>query len=65
MAAMARAEGILALEQEGEGGAHDRFLSQGIILSVDGTEPDLIMDIMETEVKFIECVPFPRNWKSL
>lgn len=54
MAAMARAEGILALEQEVEGGAHDRFLSQGIILSVDGTEPDLIMDIMETEVKFIK-----------
>ena len=29
MAAMARAEGILALEQEVEGGAHDRFLSRG------------------------------------
>jgi hypothetical protein len=29
-------------------------LGQGVRLAVDGTEPDLIMDIMETELSFIE-----------
>ncbi|MFP6643168.1 MAG: FliG C-terminal domain-containing protein [Candidatus Latescibacterota bacterium] len=34
--------------------AEDPFLRQGIMLAVDGTEPDLIMDILETEMQFIE-----------
>jgi len=49
----ARREGILALEQAVED-TDDQFLSGGIRLAVDGTEPDLIMDILETEVRFIE-----------
>ena len=49
----ARREGILALEQAIEDG-DDTFLSQGVRLAVDGTEPDLIMDILETELQFIE-----------
>ena len=49
----ARREGILALEQAVEE-ADDPFLSQGVRLAVDGTEPDLIMDILETEIQFIE-----------
>ena len=49
----ARREGILALEQAVEEG-DDPFLSQGVRLAVDGTEPDLIMDILETELQFIE-----------
>ncbi|MEW6755832.1 MAG: motility protein A [Candidatus Latescibacterota bacterium] len=49
----ARREGILALEQAVEE-ADDQFLSQGVRLAVDGTEPDLIMDILETELQFIE-----------
>ena len=49
----ARREGILALEQAVEEG-DDAFLSQGVRLAVDGTEPDLIMDILETELQFIE-----------
>jgi chemotaxis protein MotA len=49
----ARREGILALEQAMEDG-DDPFLSQGVRLAVDGTEPDLIMDILETELQFIE-----------
>lgn len=49
----ARREGILALEQAAEE-ANDQFLSQGVRLAVDGTEPDLIMDILETELQFIE-----------
>ena len=49
----ARREGILALEQAVED-VDDGYLASGIRLAVDGTEPDLIMDIMETEVQFIE-----------
>ena len=49
----ARREGILALEQAVEE-AGDPFLSQGVRLAVDGTEPDLINDILETELQFIE-----------
>jgi chemotaxis protein MotA len=49
----ARREGILALEQAVQE-ADDQFLSQGVRLAVDGTEPDLIMDILETELQFIE-----------
>ncbi|MDA0337202.1 MAG: hypothetical protein O2782_18725 [bacterium] len=52
MAATARAETIVALEEEVNRGSHDPFLSQGIRLAVDGTEPDLIMDILETELSF-------------
>ena len=49
----ARREGILALEQAIEDG-DDNFLSSGVRLAVDGTEPDLIMDILETELQFVE-----------
>ena len=49
----ARREGILALEQA-VGDVDDAFLNQGVRLAVDGTEPDLIMDILETELQFIE-----------
>ena len=49
----ARREGILALESAMEDG-DDIFLSTGVRLAVDGTEPDLIMDILETELSFIE-----------
>ncbi|MEE2657957.1 MAG: motility protein A [Candidatus Latescibacterota bacterium] len=49
----ARREGILALEQAIEEG-DDPFLSTGIRLAVDGTEPDLIQDVLETELAFVE-----------
>ena len=49
----ARREGILALEQAVDD-ADDALLTGGIKLAVDGTEPDLIMDILETELQFIE-----------
>ena len=49
----ARREGILALENE-VSSKDDTFLAQGVRLAVDGTEPDLIMDILETELQFIE-----------
>jgi chemotaxis protein MotA len=49
----ARREGILALEQAVEDG-DDPFLAGGVKMAVDGTEPDLIMDILETELGFLE-----------
>ena len=48
----ARREGILALEQAVED-TDDAFLGAGIRLAVDGTEPDLIMDVLETELQFV------------
>ena len=52
MAETARREGILALENEPL--EDNKFLQQGVRLAVDGTEPALIMDIMETELMFVE-----------
>ena len=51
-AEIARREGILALEKTVEE-SDDGFLSQGLRLAVDGTEPELLMDIIETERQFI------------
>ena len=53
LAETARREGILSLEAAIEEG-DDPFLSTGVRLAVDGTEPDLIMDILETELQFVE-----------
>tara|TARA_B100001250_G_scaffold397565_1_gene404816 strand:+ start:1828 stop:2607 length:780 start_codon:yes stop_codon:yes gene_type:complete len=49
----ARREGILALESAAAD-AGDEFLSSGIRLAVDGTEPDLIEEILETELMYLE-----------
>ena len=53
MAAMARAEGILALESKASE-TEDEFLSKSIQLAIDGTAPELIKDILTTEVAFME-----------
>ncbi len=53
LAALAQRDGILALETELRRD-DDPFLCGGIRLAVDGTHPDLIMDILETELRFIE-----------
>lgn len=52
-AEQARREGILALEARAQE-ISDTFLKKGIQLAVDGTEPDLIKDILSTEISFIE-----------
>lgn len=52
-AEQARREGILALEARAQE-IDDDFLKKGIQLAVDGTEPDLIKDILSTEISFIE-----------
>lgn len=49
----ARREGILALEEKAQK-LEDPFLKKGIGLAVDGTEPELIRDILKTEMDYIE-----------
>jgi chemotaxis protein MotA len=46
---LARREGILALDRE-LGEVEDPFMRVGLEMAVDGTEPDTILDIMETEI---------------
>jgi chemotaxis protein MotA len=48
-AEIARRDGILALESVSEEG-DDPFLIKGVQLAVDGTDPELIKDMMETEL---------------
>lgn len=53
MSAIARREGILALEIYAKQ-ADEPFLEKGIQLAVDGTPPELLKDILTTEVAFME-----------
>lgn len=50
---VARKEGLLSLE-EAAGDINDDFLKKGIMLVVDGTDPELVRAIMETEMGAIE-----------
>lgn len=50
---VARKEGLLSLE-EAAGNLDDDFMKKGILLIVDGTDPDLVRGIMETELISIE-----------
>jgi len=49
----ARREGLLALEEEVEG-LDNEFLKKGVQLVVDGTDPQLVRNIMETKITFVE-----------
>lgn len=49
----ARREGLLALEEEIESSS-DEFLKKGIQLVVDGTDPELVKNILEIEIGFME-----------
>ncbi|HZJ58024.1 MAG TPA: MotA/TolQ/ExbB proton channel family protein [Clostridia bacterium] len=53
LANIARKEGLLALE-EAAYGTDDPFLQKGILLIVDGTDPELVRNILETELDFVE-----------
>ncbi|MBR1470770.1 MAG: motility protein A [Lachnospiraceae bacterium] len=53
LANTARKEGLLALD-EGAADIDDPFLKKGIMLVVDGTDPELVKAIMETELDAIE-----------
>lgn len=50
---VARKEGLLSLE-EAAADMDDAFLKKGILLMVDGTDPELVRAIMETELVSIE-----------
>jgi chemotaxis protein MotA len=52
-AELARREGILALEDKMKD-VDDDFLSQGLQLAVDGTEPDLMRTILGTEIAYLQ-----------
>jgi chemotaxis protein MotA len=52
-AEMARREGILSLDKELKN-IEDPFIQKAVQLLVDGTEPELIRDILETEIIFLE-----------
>jgi chemotaxis protein MotA len=51
---VARKEGLLALE-EAANGIEDDFLKKGVLLIVDGTDPELVRSILETELNCIEA----------
>jgi len=50
---IARKEGLLSLE-EAVGDLNEPFLKKGILLIVDGTDPDLVRAILETELVSVE-----------
>ncbi len=50
---VARKEGLLALE-EAANSIDDEFMKKGVLLIVDGTDPELVRSIMETELTCIE-----------
>lgn len=50
---IARKEGLLALE-EAANTIEDPFMKKGILLIVDGTDPELVRSIMETELMCVE-----------
>lgn len=50
---VARKEGLLALEEAAQD-LEDQFMKKGVLLIVDGTDPDLVRAIMETELSCIE-----------
>jgi len=53
LANIARREGLLALE-EAVSEINDDFLQKGVMLIVDGTDPELVKNILETELSYIE-----------
>ena len=48
----ARREGLLALEDEVLK-MDDPFLKKGVQLAIDGTDPELVREIMETDIQFL------------
>jgi chemotaxis protein MotA len=49
LAERARREGLLALETEAAE-IHDKAIQKGVLLVVDGTDPELVREIMESDV---------------
>lgn len=53
LALAARKEGLLALEEMAQS-MEEPFMKKGILLIVDGTDPELVRNILETELVFLE-----------
>lgn len=53
MSRKARVEGLLSLEKD-INGLDDEFLKKGLQLMVDGTEADMLRDIMSIELSYLE-----------
>ncbi|MGN0427970.1 MAG: motility protein A [Agathobacter sp.] len=69
LANVGRKEGLLALE-EAANGIDDEFMKKGIMLVVDGTDPDLVRGILETDVMCMESrhkkvIAFWEKWGEL
>lgn len=65
----ARKEGLLALEEVAQT-LDDEFMKKGILLIVDGTEPELVRGIMETELVNMDArhksgAGFFDNWAAM
>ena len=65
----ARKEGLLALE-EAANGLEDEFLKKGINLVVDGTDPELVRGILETDLMCVadrhkKVIGFWEKWGEL
>lgn len=54
LANVARKEGLLALE-EAANNIEDPFLKKGVMLVVDGTDPELVRGILETDLNNLEA----------
>lgn len=66
---IARKEGLLALE-EAANGIEDEFMKKGVMLVVDGTDPELVRGILETDLNCIEdrhkkVIGFWEKWAEL
>ena len=66
---IARKEGLLALE-EAANGIEDPFLKKGVMLVVDGTDPELVRGILETDLVCVEgrhkkVIGFWEKWAEL
>ena len=59
-AELARSEGILAMEAS-EGEIASSFVREGVRLVVDGTEPDLVREVLETRAQTIDRNRRTRN----
>ena len=64
-----RKEGLLALE-EAANGSEDEFLKKGIMLVVDGTDPELVRGILETDLMCVETrhknvIKFWEKWAEM
>ncbi len=69
LANVARKEGLLALE-EAANNIEDPFLKKGVMLVVDGTDPELVRAILETDLNNVEarhktCIGFWEKWAEL